>query len=413
MRVATHRLKGRDSIAIGVLVGVGGRYESDQNKGAAHFLEHIVFKGSKKYNCNQIKELIEGVGGALNAYTTEEQTCYFAKIPSAHLNRTFDILTDMAFYPRIPVKEVEKERTVILEEIKMYRDLPQYYVLDLLDELIWPNHPLGKSLAGTPESVGRMSRRDLQTFHTGHYAPRNIVIAACGDLDHRGFVRLVQAKTKNIRKNPTSNNCLKAPDPLPRPKTHFFRKNTEQMHLALGMLGLDINHKDKYALVLLNVILGGNMSSRLFNEVREKRGLAYSISSSAKFLKDTGSFTIRAGVDNKKLVDAVGVVLKELQKIRRTGVTQGEFARAKDFFLGQLLLEMEDTLEHMLWIGGSVLIKDRVTTIKEIIKDVRKLSPGDVKGIARDILKESRSNLAVVGPVNDNQEKRLKGFLGI
>jgi len=302
VRVVTKYIKDRDSIAIGFWVGAGGRYESDGEKGIAHFLEHIVFKGSQKYSGDEIKMRVEGVGGALNAFTSEEQTCFYAKIPSKHLGRTFDVLADMVVFPKISVKDVAKEKTVIIEEIKMYHDLPQYQVLELLDGLLWPDHPLGKSIAGSPGTVSAITSQDLKRFHTAFYTPGNIVIAACGCLKHDQVVRLAKAKLNKL-KMASKAQCIKVNDAQSQPRVKFFKKDIEQMHLALGLPGLDENHKDRYVLSLLSIILGGNMSSRLFIEVREKKGLAYSISCSFKTLHDTGLFLIRAGVDNQKVVD--------------------------------------------------------------------------------------------------------------
>ncbi len=410
LTVVTNPLKDRDSVSLGIWIGTGGRYESDEIKGAAHFLEHILFKGSPKYSCEQIKELIEGVGGTLNAFTTEEMTCALAKIPFRHLKRTFDILADMVLFPLIDKKDVEKERTVILEEIKMYHDLPQYYVLDLLDELIWPNHPLGKSLVGTLESIGRMSQENLLGFHQSHYFPGNMVISACGRLDHADFVNLAKRKLKQAVAV-AKKVFLKAPDTPPKAQAKFFRKQTEQMHLAMGVVGLPYDHPDKYALSLLNIILGGNMSSRLFDELREKQGLAYSISSSLKCLKDTGIFMIRAGVDNQKILDAIDLILKELKTIRQEGTNKDEFTRAKDYFLGQFLLGLEDTLDHMLWMGESTVTLGRVRTLKEIISEVKKVKIDDIQRVASDILRDERFNLALIGPLQEGQKKEIHAML--
>jgi len=411
LRVVSHDMKERESVALGLWVAAGGRYEVDRIKGAAHFLEHMAFKGSAKYSCDQVKELIEGVGGSVNAFTSEEQTCYYAKFPAQHLKRIFDVLSDIVFLPSINAKDVAKESTVIVEEIKMYKDLPQYYVYELLDELMWPNHPLGKSLAGSAETVSAMSRSDLNGFHKKYYVPGNIVISSAGKVSHQQICELVQ---KKLRKVPTGlkMNFVEANNTQVKPRAKIYKKETEQMHLALGMLGLENDHDDKYALNLLNIILGGNMSSRLFNEVREKRGLAYSIGSSLKYLKDTGMLMIRAGVDNGKLVNTVDVVMKELSKIRRFGVTDDEFKRAKDFYLGQAFLALEDTMDHMLWIGESTLTRDRIRSIEEIVILVNKVKITDLKRVAQQIFDEKHYNFAVVGPVNDKQEKELGRLLG-
>jgi len=410
VRVVTSNIKGRDSIALGFWIGAGGRYEKDREKGIAHFLEHIVFKGSQKYPGEEIKTRIEGVGGALNAFTSEEQTCFYAKIPSKHLDQTFDVLADMVVYPKIIAKDVAKEKAVIIEEIKMYHDLPQYQVLELLDELLWPNHPLGKSLPGTPRTVSAITSQDLKKFHEAFYTPGNIVIAVCGNLKHDQIVRLAAKKFSKL-KPATKIDCIKVNGIQSQPRVKFVTKDIEQMHLALGLLGLDGNHKDRYALSLLSIILGGNMSSRLFAEVREKKGLAYSISCSYKTLHDTGQFLIRAGVDNQKIVEAVTLILKELTKIKRNGVGRSEFQRAREYLSGQLLLGLEDTLEHMLWVGEGIVTKNKIKTLKSILKELKKIKPADMKRIARAILNTKRYNLAVVGPVTKQQEAQISKLL--
>lgn len=404
--VVSQPFKDRESVAIGIWVNTGGRHEDERIKGAAHFFEHMAFKGSRNYSCTQIKEKIEGVGGALNAFTAEEQTCFFAKVPKKHFPQTFDILADIVFFPNIEKKDLEKERTVILEEIKMYHDLPQFRVVELLDGLLWPDHPLGKNLAGTPESVGKMSADDLRKFHGRYYVPGNIVVSVCGGIDHEDVKKIVARKLLKVKGN-KDNGCVPAQNHQAKPKVAFLRKDIEQMHVALGALGLKTNHSDLYVLGILNIILGGNMSSRLFNEVREKRGLAYAISSGVKSLDDTGLMMIRAGVDNTKILGAVEVILKELARIRKNGVSDDELKRAKDYFIGQFQLGLEDTLDHMLWIGETVISKDRVNTPADVVREIREVKSSHITRIAREILDPQRLNLAVVGPLTDAQEKDL------
>ncbi len=412
LRIISHPMADRESVAIGLWLGVGGRYEDDKIKGAAHFLEHILFKGSHKYSCQEIKELVEGVGGSLNAFTSEEYTCFFAKIPRQYLNRTFDILADMVFEPLIDKKDVEKERFIILEEIKMYRDLPQHLVLDHLESLMWPDHPLGKNLAGTYESVSGMTVEDLRDFHHQFYPPNNIVVSVCGAFSKSAFEGLVTKKVRPYQEK-SPRTFLKARQSQVAPQAHFHTKDTEQMHVALGTFGLPMDHDDKYALSLLNIILGANMSSRLFNEVREKRGLAYAISSAIKSLKDTGMFLIRAGVDNHKIVEALKVIRQELKKISNQGVTKAEFSRAKDYYLGQILLSLEDTLDHMFWIGDPMISLDRTYTPEEVLKKVKKVTLEDIQRVAQGIFQEKNLNLSVVGPLTDRQKKELSTVMGI
>jgi len=411
LRVVSHQMKERNSAAIGVWTGVGGRYENMKNKGAAHFLEHIVFKGTKHYGCASIKEKIEGVGGSLNAFTSEECTCYFAKVPSKHTETTFDILSDLVLAPNITEKDVNKERGVILEEIKMYHDLPQHLVRDLLDQLLWPDHPLGQNIAGSIESVGGMSYKDLRSFHQQFYIPSNIIVTACGDIKHAKVLKLSEKKFSRFLKNGFVDYD-KAVQNQKKPQLKIKKKDIEQMHLALGAHGPHREHKDRYAVGVLNVILGGNMSSRLFNEVREKRGLAYSIGSGVKMLQDAGAFIVRAGVDNTKVVDAIGVILKELQKIAQRPAGADEFKRAKDYLLGQMLLGLEDTAEHMFWMGESVLSTNKTETPQEVIKKVKKVTPADVRRVAQSLFAPQGLNLSLVGPIKDTQEKEIRRLVG-
>lgn len=410
LRIISQPMPDRHSAAIGLWVGVGGRYEPTQVKGATHFLEHVVFKGSDGYGCEEIKANVEGVGGTLNAFTTEEQTCFYAKVPSRHLHKAFDVLADMVFFPKLRAIDVTKEKTVILEEIKMYHDLPQYFVMELLDGLLWPGHPLGGHLAGTLESVSRLSARDLRRFHRQYYLPGNVVVSVCGRFDREKFVRAVGRKLNRLEGH-DDWGYPPVVDQQQAPRVNFFRKEIEQMHLALGMPGYDENHPDRYALGLLSIMLGGNMSSRLFVQVREKKGLAYSIGSYHKTMHDTGVFMVRAGVDNVKIVDAVEVILRELRKIRNSGVTDSEFKRAKDYMIGQIQLGLEDTMEQMLWIGEALISRNTGRTVKDVVAALQKIKPQDIKRVAREILDERRYNLALVGPLTDEQEGILRKLL--
>ncbi len=412
LRIVTQRLKDRDSVSVGVWFGVGGRYENPQNKGVAHFMEHMAFKGSRNYSCEAIKQLVEGVGGNLNAFTGEEETCYYAKVPRKHLSRTFDILADISFFPQIAKSDLEKERTVILEEIKMYYDLPQYYVMELLEELLWPNHSLGSSLAGTPQTVGSLSQSDLKGFQQRYYVPDNVVVSLCGDIKHEEIADMVAKKLGKL-KGAKQDHYLSARREQKAASAKFFVKNTEQMHLALGFLAYETNHKDYYVLALLSIILGGNMSSRLFNEVREQRGLAYSIGSSLKSLDDTGVFMIRAGVDNHKIEDALDVILKVLRKVTLKGVSQDELTRAKEYFCGQFLLGLEDTMDHMIWMGAGLISRDKTNTPETVVKKIKAVSLTDIQRVAKEILSPNRLNVSLIGPLDDKQQGRLKDIAKI
>ncbi len=409
IRVVTAEMPDRDSASIGIWLSVGGRYEDKKLKGIAHYLEHIVFKGSEKYSCQEIKESIEGIGGALNGFTSEEFTCYLVKVPSKYLNTALDVLSDMTFAPLIRSKDVEKEKTVILEEIKMYLDLPQHYVQDLLDSLLWPNHPLGMNIAGTLDSVSGITQEQISDFKQKFYLPSGAVVAVCGNLEHEYITEKVKKLSLTASKS-KAIDFLKATSGQEKPQFNFYHKDTQQVHLAIGCQGFKRDHPDKFALGLLHVILGANMSSRLFQQVREERGLAYEIATQTKRFADTGAFIIQAGVDNKKCFEAIKVILGELKKIQEERVSENEFVRAKEYFIGQLSLALEETMEHMLWIGESTVALDRVFSKQEVIKKVKQVTREDVQRVSKEIFKRNNFNLALIGRLEEKEEKRIKGL---
>lgn len=407
LRIISHHMPGRQSVALGIFVKIGGRYESFEHKGIAHFLEHLVFKGTKNYSCRRIKESIEGVGGSLNGFTSEELTCYLVKIPFRYLSRAFDVLSEMVVYPAIPAAEFEKERTVILEEIKMYRDLPQSYVQELLDELLWPRQPLGAPIIGTNESVSKIQRGDLAAFHRQHYVPVGVVVSAAGGVRHEDLTELVRKKFSGIPGG-SAAKCVVAEESPKTPQLNVFHKETEQSHLALGFHGFRRDHPLRHALGILHIILGANMSSRLFNEVREKRGLAYEIGTQVKRYQDTGAFIVHAGIDNHKVEECVALIMKELSRVRHRLVQADEFRRAQEFYQGQLMLALEDTLDHMLWIGETTATLNRTYAFADIIKEVRAVTTDDVREVARVILKEQHLNAALIGPLRERHGAVLK-----
>lgn len=404
LRIVAHSMPERQSLSIGIWINVGGRYEADEFKGISHLLEHLVFKGTKNYSCRKLKESIEGVGGALNGFTSEEATCYLAKIPGQYLNLALDVLSSMAINPSLPNLEVDKEKQVILEEIKMYKDQPASYVYELLDELLWPKQPLGRPVIGTEESIKRIKREDLILFKKNFYSPSNIVVSAAGLLEFDRLTKTV-AKIFSEQKKQNTNVFSKSWERQDKPAVKVFDKDTEQTHMALGFHALRRNHPLRHALGILHVILGANMSSRLFDELREKRGLAYEIGTLVKRFQDTGSFIVHAGIDNRKVIDALQLILKELKDIKLNLVDKDEFKRAKEFYLGQLMLALEDTLDHMLWIGESMAALDRTYSLLDIIKEVNEVDREDVRMLAKQIFKRENLNIALIGPLKDSQKQ--------
>jgi len=404
LKLVAKSIPGRQSLALGIWIKVGGRYEANSNKGASHFLEHLLFKGSRRYSCRKIKESIEGIGGSLNGFTSEELTCFFVKIPGRYLETALDVLSDMVIYPSLPASEVEKEKTVIIEEIKMYKDQPQSHVYELLDELLWPKQPLGAPVIGRVESLRRMKRKDLRLFKEKYYTPANIVVTACGLCDWNKLDRLVGRFFSCLKKKDL-NSFSPVQEAQDSPQLKLSYDDTEQTHIALGFHSLRRDHRLKHALNIMHIILGANMSSRLFNELREKKGLAYEIGTLPRCYHDTGSFTVHAGVDNNKVIEAVALILKELKKIRDVLISQGEFKRAKEFYLGQLMIALEDTLDHMLWFGETTATIDKVYTLEEIAREVNSATPEDIRQVARDIFKENNLNLALIGPLKEGEQR--------
>jgi predicted Zn-dependent peptidase len=403
LKIITHRMPNMQSVALGIWIKVGGRYESSNNKGISHFLEHLLFKGSQKYSCRKIKESIEGVGGSLNGFTSEELTCYLVKLPGSYLDLALEVLSDMVINPALMQPDVEKERAVILEEIKMYKDLPQAYVHELLDELLWPDQPLGMSIVGTFDSVTGIKREDISLFKRRNYVPSNIVISAAGLLDHHKLTRRIEKIFRGSNKKDV-NRFSKVEEDQAKPNLQVLDKDTEQTHLALGFHSLKKGHPLKHAVALLHIILGANMSSRLFNEVREKRGLAYEIGTQVKRFQDTGAFIVHAGMDNNKVIEAMQVILKETGKIKERLVNEGEFKRAKEFYLGQLRLALEDTLDHMFWIGESTATLDKTYSLEEIVKEVEKVRRKDIQRVAAQIFNDHNLNAALIGPLKEKQD---------
>lgn len=412
LRIITHRMPSRLTTSLGIWIGVGGRYENKENKGMAHFLEHLTFKGSKNYSNKAIKESIEGIGGSLNGFTTEELTCYLAKVPFRYFDLTLKIIADIVLNPTLASGDVEKERQVIAEEIRMYNDLPQHIVQDKLDQLMWPRHPLGMNIAGTINSINRITREWIADFHNDYYIPSNIVVAACGNLEHEKVVSL----SKRLFKDNRPKDILgfkKINSIQSRPQTEFISKDTQQTHVAIGFPGLNRAHPDRYILGILNVILGANMSSRLFHEVREKRGLAYAISSHVKNFQDAGAFVIHAGTDNIKFIETIKVALEQLKKIKKQKVEKSELKRAKDYFIGQIVMSLEDNLEHMLWIGESTMSLNKTFSFKQILDEVNRINTQDIFNMANKIFKSDKISLAVVGPSAGKSQKQIKNILNL
>lgn len=410
LKIVTAYMPQMQSLCLGFWIKTGGRYETKEHAGISHFLEHLLFEDTKNRSSKDIKQAIEGVGGSLNGFTSEEMTCYFVKILSKHLDLSFEILSDMILNAALLPASIEKERSVITEEIKMYMDLPGQYVLELLSALMWPDHPLGMFLAGTVETVNSIKRENLIDYKNKFYIPNNIIIVAAGPLRHAVIKKSCSRYFSKLQKKEVFSF-----EPVSKvqkaPRHNLYYKDTEQIHIAMAVPAVSADDPDRFAMNMVNIILGANMSSRLFQEIREKRGLAYEISTGVKKYKDTGCFVVSGGIKVKKLCEAVEVILKELKKIKKTPPDTAELKRAKEFYSGQMLMALEDTSDHMVWAGEQIVMRDKVMKKEEVLKNINSVKAKDISRVADRFFKSEKLNLAAIGPVQDEDRKQIDKIL--
>lgn len=416
LRIITHPMPDRSSVAVGLWLAVGGRHEPMRYSGLSHFLEHMVFKGTTHRSARAIKEAIEGIGGSLNAFTGEEFTCFFARVPSRYLEQAAEVLADMTLAPRLAPPDLERERMVIIEEIRMYHDQPSQYVHELVDRLLWPNQPLGLALSGSEASVRRIQRAGMAAYRRRYYVPQNMVLVATGDVTHEAAVGLAERLFGRLPGGAPSR-FRRASVRQQRAQLEIAERKTEQAHLCLGLHALRRQHPDRYAASLLHVILGANMSSRLFQEVRERRGLAYDIGTHIKIYQDTGALIVSAGVDPDKLVPTMTVIVAQLARCTQQLVGAREFRQAREFYLGQAQLALEETTEHMFWLGETAVTCSRLMTFDDVASEVQRVRRQDLRRVARRLFQPRRFNLSVVGAVARGSRERLvtvlqKGTVG-
>lgn len=400
IRVITSAIDHVQSVAMGIWIGVGSRHETKARGGASHYLEHLLFKGTPRRSALAISQAVEGRGGYLNAFTQEESTCYYARAGFDRMKPSFDVLADMVLNAKCSEEDVEKERQVILEEMLMYRDQPHQFVQELLQEAVWPGHPLGRPIIGCEQSVGGMTAADIRTYKTEMYLPSAMVAAFAGHLDHQQCVDWVAGYFADMEggRRPKATRFRAA---APQERGKGVAREIEQTHLALGVRLFGRMDPQRHILRVLNTILGENMSSRLFQTVREKHGLAYSIQSGVQLHDDTGILQISAGLDRKRSAKALDLILKEMDRFRSIPVGAGELRRAKDYLLGQLRLGLENTSHQMMWIGDNILSYGRFVDPAETIESTQRVTPEDVRILAATIFDRHRMSVATVTPVKD------------
>ena len=409
LRLITTTMPHTRSVSICIFIGVGSRYETEPQAGISHFIEHLCFKGTlKRTTAREISEAIEGVGGILNGGTDKELTLYWCKVAQHHFHLALDVLADMLLHSRFDPADIERERQVIIEEINMGKDSPSQLVGMLIDELLWPDHPLGRDIAGSKESVVAITRDMMLDYLAHQYLPSNTVVGIAGALQHQEMVTAVgQALGDWAYQQPRSEYSAYKEQPFPR--LHIERKDTEQAHLCLALTGLPLLHPKRFTLDLLNVILGEGMSSRLFAEIRDRLGLAYSIHSYVEHFLDTGSVAIYAGVEPKNLPVAIKAILEQLSQLKET-VPEPELTKAKELSKGRLLLRMEDSRSVAGWMGGQEILTGRILSVDQVMSIIDAIAAEELRQLAQELLIDSQLRLAVVGPIalDETLEKLLR-----
>ncbi len=397
VRVLVKDMPEARSASIAVYVGVGSRAETKVNAGTSHFLEHMVFKGTaNRPSASEISQQIEGVGGTVNASTDKEATVFSSFVPARHYLLALDIVADMVRAPLLREADVESERNVIVEEIRMYRDQAQDRVHTLIDELLYPNHPLGWEIAGRQEVVLGLTAPGLREFMETHYAPERIVVAIAGRIDEAEAITAVTSRFGDLPKRaPLTGKAAPRPG---RTRTKTLGKRGEQAHVCIGWRGVPQMHADKFAIDILNAILGEGMSSRLFLELREKRALAYDVHSYISNYQDAGHLVIYAGVAPTRAKEAVQAALAEVARLRAEPVAEAELMRVRDFVKGRIELRLEHSRGVSSWLAGQELFLDRIRSVEELVAIIDGISAADIQRVAQEYLRPELAYLAAVGP---------------
>jgi len=409
LRIVTANMPHTRSVSICIFIGAGSRYETEAQAGTSHFIEHMLFKGTqKRATAREISETIEGVGGILNAGTDKELTLYWCKVAQPHFSLALDVLADMLLHSKFDPQDIDKEQQIIIEEIKMSRDSPSQRVNMLIDELLWPNHPLGRDVAGSKESVAAITKKVILDYLASQYLPANAVVTIAGDIQHQEAITAVSQTLGNWTNQRTRSGYL-AYKEQPAQQLCTETRDTEQAHLCLALPGLPLLHPKRFTIDLLNAILGAGMSSRLFIEIRDKLGLAYSIHSYVEHFLDSGSVTIYAGVEPKNLSTAIKAILEQLSRLKES-VPESELSKAKELSKGRLLLRMEDSRSVAGWMGGQEILTNRVLSVDEVMSIIDTITAEELSQLAQELLIGSQLRLAVVGPATkyEHLEELLK-----
>ena len=407
LRVILAPMPDTQTATVIVMTGTGSRYETAQENGLAHFLEHMFFKGTKKRrSAKHISEELDGLGSQYNAFTAKDRTAYYAKVSSRYIDTALDVISDIFLNSTLPEKEITKERGAIIQEIDMYEDMPMRTVDNVFDALIFgTDHPLGRTILGPKENIRAFKRKDFDSYLKRHYTPANVVVCIAGSFNEKKVLAKIK---KEFGKLKHGEHIEPVPFSVKQtaPRVAIKEKKTDQTQLMLGVPAYPYKHKDEYALAVLATILGGGMSSRLFLEVREKRGLAYSVHAWVDKYPDAGYFVVQAGVEHAKLEKTVETILNEFKKIKRGKVSAAELKKAKAYIKGTKTLSLETSDEVAGNAASTLLTLGKVRTLEDVLRGIDKVTAADVQRVARDILKTQGLNLAIIGP-HVHQERLL------
>jgi predicted Zn-dependent peptidase len=396
IRVVAERMPSVRSISLGIWVNVGSRDENDQEMGISHFLEHMLFKGTRRRTAHDISLEMDSIGGELNAFTTREGTTFYAKMLDEHLRKGVDIISDIFLHSRLERRDIEREKQVVLEELKMVEDDPEDYIHDLHAKAVWDGNPLARSILGTHRSVSSLRRETIQKYVAKHYSPENIVISVAGQFRFQELLDLLNRSIGQWKRSGEKGNRV---PPLLRPGVFVRKKKVEQVHLCFGAMGLPQGHKDRFVIYALNGLLGSSMGSRLFQEIREKRGLVYTIYSYLSSYEDTGLFNIYAATGPKTVRQVIDLIHKEIRKVKRNGITRQELSRVKNQMKGSLMLSLESTSSRMSRLARDEIYEGNYCSLQETLRRIEKVTVDQIHSLAQDIFQDRFLSLALLGPV--------------
>jgi len=399
IRILTGEMPHLRSVCMGVWVNVGARDETPAESGLSHFVEHMIFKGTDRRSGYQIAKEFDAIGGQTNAFTGMESTCYHARVMGTHLRTMVDILSDIFLNSVFAPEEVEKERTVIFQEIGMVEDSPDEYIHLLSGRLHWGDNPLGRSILGTRENISGFTSDAISDFFHRFYQPDQIIISAAGDIEHDRFVAAIQEPFESVsRAGPPPARTT----PMLRPAVRCEYRDLEQVHLCFGLKGLSLTDPQRYALSLLDTVFGGNMSSRLFQQIRENRGLAYNVYSFASSYFDTGMYGIYAAVGAENALSVSELILEEMDKLRRHPVSHSELKNAKEFTKGNLMLSAESNVNSMVRLAQSEILHGRYVPLEEVVDQIDRVAPEQIHELVKDLFCRDQMTLTLLGPIRDS-----------